>query len=239
MTTTPNPFGAPTLTYSQVKARLLSKVGVHEDPPRTNRQPFGAWYGWNGVPWCMIFQSWGVHDALQQIGGKGASCSLVRARFREANRYGSTPKVGSLAIFNGAVHVEMVIEVHPDYLVTVGGNTSAASGENRYGGQVSVKKRFRGSIDGYCYPFYKAPAPKPSPLKIISTLHLGSHGAAVKRLQAGLNKIRHTKLATDGSFGPKTLSAVKSYQRAEKISDDGRVGPTTQRHLFNDGVKLT
>lgn len=238
--TLPNPFGAPELTYSQVKARLLSKVGVHEDPARSNKQPFGAWYGWNGVPWCMIFMSWGFHDALQQIGGKGASCSAVRARFRERGRYGSTPKVGALAIFNGAVHVEMVLEVHPDYLVTVGGNTSSASGTNPWGGQVSIKKRSRSSIDGYCYPIYKtaAVAPKPSPFKVIPTLRRGSNGAAVRRLQAGLNKIRKAKLATDGSFGPKTLAAVKAYQRAEKISDDGRVGPTTQRHLFQDGVKL-
>src|SRR3990172_1151477 len=27
-------------------------VGVREDPPGSNRTMFGAWYGWNGVPWC-------------------------------------------------------------------------------------------------------------------------------------------------------------------------------------------
>lgn len=33
-------------------------IGVHEEPPGSNRQMFGAWYGFNGVPWCAIFESY-------------------------------------------------------------------------------------------------------------------------------------------------------------------------------------
>lgn len=227
------------LTYSAVKNRLVSKVGVHEDPVRSNKQPFGAWYGWNGVPWCNIFISWGFDGALQQIGGKSAYVPGTVMIFKTAGRYGSTPKVGALAIFNGQVHIEMVIQVTPDYLVTVGGNTSNADGTNPWGGEVSVKKRYRKSIEGYCYPVYATvKAPTPSTFKVGPTLHTGAVGAPVKRLQKGLNVIAKAKLATDGHFGPKTLKAVKAYQKAEKIAADGRVGPTTQRHLFNDKVTL-
>jgi Putative peptidoglycan binding domain/CHAP domain len=226
------------LTYSTVKARLTGKVGVHEDPARSNRQQFGLWYGWNGVPWCAIFQSWGFNGGVQQMGGKHASCSALKRTFQAAGRYGSTPKVGALAIFNGAVHVEMVVGVFPDYLLTVGGNTSRADGTNPWGGEVALKKRSRASIEGYCYPVYKAAPPKPSTFKVGPTLREGSAGVPVKRLQQGLNAIRNAKLVTDGRFGPKTLAAVKAYQKAEKIAVDGRVGPTTQRHLFVDKVKI-
>jgi hypothetical protein len=33
-------------------------VGTHEYPAGSNMQPFGKWYGANGVPWCAIFVSY-------------------------------------------------------------------------------------------------------------------------------------------------------------------------------------
>lgn len=33
-------------------------IGVHEEPPGSNRTQFGEWYGFNGVPWCAIFESY-------------------------------------------------------------------------------------------------------------------------------------------------------------------------------------
>jgi peptidoglycan hydrolase-like protein with peptidoglycan-binding domain len=36
----------------------LTQVGTVEEPHDSNRQPYGSWYGENGVPWCAIFQSY-------------------------------------------------------------------------------------------------------------------------------------------------------------------------------------
>src|SRR5215469_853377 len=33
-------------------------VGTPEEPPGSNRTPFGDWFGLNGVPWCNIFLSY-------------------------------------------------------------------------------------------------------------------------------------------------------------------------------------
>jgi CHAP domain-containing protein len=33
-------------------------LGLQEQPANSNRQPFGAWYGYNGVAWCAEFVSY-------------------------------------------------------------------------------------------------------------------------------------------------------------------------------------
>lgn len=57
-------------------------------------------------------------------------------------------------------------------------------------------------------------------------LRSGSRGAAVTQLQKSLRS-HGSSIATDGVFGPRTLSAVKSFQRSAKIAVDGVVGPIT------------
>ena len=58
-------------------------------------------------------------------------------------------------------------------------------------------------------------------------LHEGDEGTQVKRLQAFLNWYGGYNLATDGSFGPKTKVALKSYQKAEGLVSDGFFGPVS------------
>jgi cell wall-associated NlpC family hydrolase len=36
----------------------LTHVGLKESPAGSNKQMFGAWFGWNGVPWCAEFVSY-------------------------------------------------------------------------------------------------------------------------------------------------------------------------------------
>lgn len=54
------------------------------------------------------------------------------------------------------------------------------------------------------------------------SLKVGSHGQEVMDLQAALGG-----LTVDGSFGPMTQAAVKSYQTAHGLVSDGIVGPMT------------
>ncbi|WP_433405288.1 peptidoglycan-binding protein [Streptomyces sp. CA-146814] len=55
----------------------------------------------------------------------------------------------------------------------------------------------------------------------------GGSGDAVKRLQRSLTAALGTTVGVDGSFGPTTESAVRTYQSSRGLSVDGKVGPAT------------
>ncbi|HIY65185.1 MAG TPA: peptidoglycan-binding protein, partial [Candidatus Agrococcus pullicola] len=63
------------------------------------------------------------------------------------------------------------------------------------------------------------------------TLKNGASSTAVSSLQGLLNN-RGSSLAVDGSFGPATLSAVRSFQSSNGLEVDGTVGPITWSHLL-------
>jgi peptidoglycan hydrolase-like protein with peptidoglycan-binding domain len=58
------------------------------------------------------------------------------------------------------------------------------------------------------------------------TLSLGAAGTAVRDLQARLKALRLLG-GVDGSFGPKTRTAVMALQQARGLAADGVVGPST------------
>src|SRR5437763_1012846 len=39
-------------------AEARRHLDLKEDPPGSNRTPFGRWFGADGVPWCAIFLSY-------------------------------------------------------------------------------------------------------------------------------------------------------------------------------------
>ena len=67
------------------------------------------------------------------------------------------------------------------------------------------------------------------------TLQTGSTGADVKRLQRILVELKLLDYTgIDGSFGPQTESAVKSFQQSKGLMVDGIVGPQTWQALPAD-----
>lgn len=80
------------------------------------------------------------------------------------------------------------------------------------------------------------PTPAPTPATKgnainLRTLSKGSYGEDVKALQILLSG-RGVKTDADGSFGPKTLEAVKTYQHKVNLEPDGCVGPLTWSKLL-------
>lgn len=65
----------------------------------------------------------------------------------------------------------------------------------------------------------------------METLKLGSKGDAVKRVQA---KVGATQ---DGDFGPKTEALVKEWQKKNKLTVDGIVGPKTWEKMFGSSTE--
>ncbi len=60
-----------------------------------------------------------------------------------------------------------------------------------------------------------------------TTLKPADTGAQVEILQRELNGLGYTVGATDGTYGPATVSAVKAFQQANGLTPDGVVGSKT------------
>jgi hypothetical protein len=152
---------------------LRSEVGYAESPPGSNRTKFGAWYGWDGVPWCAIFVSWGLytafrangeHSPVENVQGpKGfASVSAVIAWAKQGGRWAVDPEYGSLAIYDWdgghgtADHIGWVSAVNgsdPAEFTAIEGNTALGADSN--GGRVMVRQRRNDR--GYCLGFVRIP----------------------------------------------------------------------------------
>ena len=65
----------------------------------------------------------------------------------------------------------------------------------------------------------------------------GEDDGCVTQLQTLLNS-HGASIGVDGSFGPGTLSAVKSFQSAHGLSADGVVGPNTKAALDGSGSSV-
>ena len=62
------------------------ELGAMESPAGSNRTKYGQWYGWNGVPWCMIFVQWCFHQAGRPLPYRTASCSALLSWYRDNQR---------------------------------------------------------------------------------------------------------------------------------------------------------
>ncbi len=66
----------------------------------------------------------------------------------------------------------------------------------------------------------------------MTKLKKGSKGAEVKKLQEQLNKAgAKPKLKLDSGFGAKTETALKNFQKKNRLKDDGVAGPKTMAVL--------
>jgi hypothetical protein len=149
------------------------EIGTAESPANSNRQKYGAAYGWNGVAWCAQWIWW----VLTQAGSgplvpKTVSTVVMRDWYRKRGQWHTSgPRPGDLVFFkfkgnnNPVNHVGIVEAVEPGgTLITIEGNTAgAAAGDQRNGGGVYRKRRLS-NIVGFARPAYAASAsPKPPP----------------------------------------------------------------------------
>ncbi|WP_088035922.1 L,D-transpeptidase family protein [Evansella clarkii] len=65
------------------------------------------------------------------------------------------------------------------------------------------------------------------------TLKAGSNGQQVKDLQQKLTSLGYNTKGVDGKFGPATKSAVRKFQKDNKLKADGIAGPATQKKLYS------
>lgn len=161
-------------TAAEVEAVLRSEIGYTESPAGSNQNKFGAWYGWNGVPWCAIFISWGLYTAFHAHGEKSpvedlqhpkgfAYTGAVITWAKDRSLWSTTPAYGALALYDwdsrtrpGPDHIGWVSQVdtaNPDAFTAIEGNTAVGNDSN--GGQVLARNRRNDR--GYCLGFVRIP----------------------------------------------------------------------------------
>ena len=134
-----------------------AEIGYTELPPNSNRTKYGAWYGLDGQPWCMMFVQWCFAQAGEALPFKTASCSALERWYRN-NKPDSVyddAKPGDIAIYNFG-HTGIVESATGTTITAIEGNTSAsASGSQNNGGGVYRKKRSKVLATAFIRPDYK------------------------------------------------------------------------------------
>lgn len=126
-----------------------SQLGVHEDPPYSNRVKYSLAYGMIG-PWCDMFVWWcgkesGNEDAIGRYAFTPSHEAWFRKNGREVNIREAKP--GDIVFFNfigRTSHVGIVEANRGDGLITIEGNTNGSG--SRDGG--SVIRHFRSWSSG-------------------------------------------------------------------------------------------
>ena len=134
-------------------------------------------------------------------------------------------------------------KVDDNYVYTIEGNTSGASGVIPNGGGVCRKTYYRtySAICGYGRPDYSlvkesATEARSSVSVTLGMVRKGNKGADIKSIQTLLihkHGISCGAYGADGDFGSATDKAVRQFQQQRKLEVDGIVGSETWKALIN------
>ena len=147
-------------TAEQILQVARSELGYKESPAGSNRTKYGAWFGLNGQPWCMMFIQWvfASECAAALLPARTASCGAFMRAAQAAGRWvtgGYQP--GDVVIYDfpgGAAtdHCGIVEQLAGGGIMAIEGNTGA--GNDADGGQVQRRIRSNKVIIGAFRPAY-------------------------------------------------------------------------------------
>lgn len=164
------------MSLSKVIETARAELGYTESPPGSNRTKYGEAFGWDGVPWCVVFLWWCFREAGERAafygGAKTASCGTLLRWYQAQGQTvpASEVQAGDIVILNfsgtkDTQHCGLVIDVSPvicpatgapSYIITIEGNTSPGlEGSQDNGGCVALKQRAYRHIMAVCRPMYK------------------------------------------------------------------------------------
>jgi hypothetical protein len=146
---------------NQIGRRALAEakrwVGTAEDPPGSNRTPFGAWFGLDGVPWCNIFVSYCFSVGARYTiaaGFHGAGCTARGCAYvptTEAWLRATGMWIGRVSPLPGDIAVYNWDGGPPDHIGIV--ETAAAGSfgaiEGNAEGEVARRDRALTDVDGF------------------------------------------------------------------------------------------
>ena len=148
-------------TADQILAMARGELGYKESPAGSNRTKYGAWFGLDGQPWCMMFIQWvffqaGAYELLPAHTG---SCgAFMRASQAQGRWVTEGYRPGDIVIYNFpgndalTDHCGIVITPLTDGIRAIEGNT--AVGDDSNGGEVMERTRPERFILGAHRPDY-------------------------------------------------------------------------------------
>ncbi len=216
------------MNYKKILQVLEKEIGYVEG--KNNDNKYGKAYGWNNVPYCVIFMWWAFKEASASDyfcgGTKQASCTKVKEWAQAHNCWVTKDyKPGDLLLFNfngknTPKHIGFLVEVKNGVYYTIEGNTSPSnSGSQENGDGVWNKQRKLSSIVGAYRPNYAGvpstskndTKPKYKNIAGLYKLEKGHTGDAVVALQTLLNLRMNAGLVVDGDFGEATEKALNQF----------------------------
>ncbi len=146
---------------TDILAIARKELGYKESPAGSNRTKYGAWFGLNGQPWCMMFIQWVFSQAGAEslLAARTASCWAFMRAAQTAGRWvtgGYQP--GDVVIYDfpgnnvKTDHCGIVEQLAGGGIMAIEGNTGAGNDTN--GGQVQRRVRSNKVILGAFRPAY-------------------------------------------------------------------------------------
>lgn len=143
-----------------IVAKAVSQIGYKEKG--NNDTIYGAWYGMNYQPYCMMFVSWCAAQCGISTGTipKLAYVPYCVDFYQKQGRYKAKgtykPQPGDLIIYGSNSHIGIVEKVQGNTVFTIEGNTSANGNSSNGDGVYRRSRALNDSwIKGYCLPDYK------------------------------------------------------------------------------------
>lgn len=137
-------------------AFAVDEIGNHESPAGSNCQKYGAWYGFNCVAWCAIFESYCFGHTGSPF-YRYAACEQIyadAAAGRNRLKLVWSPMPGDIAIWNlhgdpfaHTSFFERWIDEAVGTFYDVAGNTGPASMSN--GGEVLRQTQNKGAVSHF------------------------------------------------------------------------------------------
>lgn len=148
-------------TAEQILQVARGELGYKESPAGSNRTKYGAWFGLNGQPWCMMFVQWCFRqaDAQDLLPALTASCgALMRAAQAKGCWVTGGYQPGDVVIYDfpgnnvKTDHCGIVEQLAGGGIMAIEGNTG--EGNDADGGQVQRRIRSNKVILGAFRPDY-------------------------------------------------------------------------------------
>lgn len=223
-------------TASKVVSIAAGQVGYKEGKNNSNK--YGAAYGMNNVSWCMEFIWW----CFKQAGMdwyKTASCTACYKHYASRAVSRNSLRKGDIVFYDwdgsgDCDHVGIVESVGSSRITTIEGNTSSGnSGSQSNGDGVYRRYRTYSQIAKAIRPAYEAETSGGGTCNVtVQEVKNGSNSASCYVLQAYLKSKGYYTGKVDGIAGSLTEKAIKAFQKAKGLSQDGIAGQKTWAAVF-------